>query len=247
MIILAVAAIVGAGATGVWAVAQQADRSKADALQAELEKAALTLPEKRREEIGEPAQEVEDDKINWTEMQTELALTRRREVTAEQQTAASRTRPPGMRAVASADYKNVVTKEVNVTRLPLLVPEGGRIAETLKVYSQGDSYSATAEVEDGVSMRMSGSRKKLVVGDAAAAQRRIKAMNGDQPKLPSLDTPYLIARSDSSTDLSFAKFGAGYVLSLMCDDPADARCANDDFILALASQLSLLNPDAEGE
>lgn len=245
--IFATVALAGVGATGVWAVAQQADRTAGDALQENLEKSALTVPREKREEIGKPAEEPVDGKINWTEMQTELALTKRREVAADQSVAAAAARPPGMRATSAEQYKNVVVREVNVTRLPLLVPEGGRIAETLKVYSQGDSYSATAEVEDGVSMRISGARKKIVVGDQESARSRIKAMRAEQSALPSLDTPYLITRSDSSTDLSFAKFGAGYVLSIMCDDPADPRCAEDAFIVALASNLSLLNPEAEGE
>ncbi len=180
-------------------------------------------------------------------MKTELALTGRRDVSTPQAATRAASRPPGMRAASAEQFKNVVVLEVNLTRLPVLAPEGARIRETLKVYSLGDSYSATAEVEDGVSMRMSGARKKIVVGDQQTAQTRIKSMRAEQKPLPSLQTSYLITRSDSSTDLSFAKFGAGYVLSLMCDDPADARCANDDFIVALASQLILLNPDAEGE
>lgn len=242
------------GAAGLWAVAQQADRTAGDKLQADLEKQAVTRPAADAPPVGEPAEEVADGEINWTQMQTELALTKRREVTAEQQydpqrraAAAATARPAGMRAAAADQYEYVEVREVNVTRLPLLVPEGERIRQTLKIYSQGDTYSAVAEVEDGVSMRMSGARKKIVVGDEKSAQARIKAMRADQEMLASVDAPYLIARSDSSTDLSFSKFGAGYVLSIMCDDPADPRCAEDAFIINLASNFSLLNPEAGGQ
>ena len=152
-----------------------------------------------------------------------------------------------MRAAAAENFKTVVTREVNVTHLPVLAPEGSRIAQTLKVYSLGSSYSATAEVEKGVAMRMSGARKKLVIGDLRSARTRIAAMSKESRTLGSVDAPYLVTRSESSTDLTFAKFGAGYVLSIMCDDPADARCAEDDFIVKLASNLLLLNPEAEGE
>ena len=80
-----------------------------------------------------------------------------------------------------------------------------------------------------------------------AARQRFSAMRSSQQTLPGLDVPYLITRSELSTDLSFSKYGAGYVLSLMCDDPdGDDRCAKDDFIVALASNLSVLNADAGG-
>ncbi|HBS30980.1 MAG TPA: hypothetical protein DEA40_04455, partial [Parvularcula sp.] len=81
-----------------------------------------------------------------------------------------------------------------------------------------------------------------------AARAKFSAMRRQAKTLASVDAQYLITRSDSATDLSFAKFGAGYVLSLMCDAPdTDLRCTGDDFIVALASNLILLNPEAGGE
>jgi hypothetical protein len=222
------------------------DSAVADDPDAALQERALTRPLVDPPPIGAAARAVAGE-IDWIGMRTELALTQRREVAARQSIAGAAQRPPGLRAAAPDRFKNVVVREVNLTRLPVLAPEGARIAATLKVYSLGDSYSATAEVEDGVSMRMSGTRKSIVVGDQKNARARIAAMREERKILASLDAPYLITRSDSSTDLSFAKFGAGYVLSLMCDDPADPRCAADDSIVALASHLILLNPEAGGE
>lgn len=240
---IAAAGAVALGA-GVVAFAQQNDSGAGDRLQQSLEERALTRPRAAATPIGQPAQAVDDGEINWTQMRTALAVSARRDSAANQVVTATVARPPGMRAAAAENFKNVVVREVNVTRLPVLAPEGARIAQTIKVYSLGDSYSATAEVENGVSMRMSGARKRIVVGDLKSARTRIAAMRAESKSLASLDTPYLIARSESSTDLSFAKFGAGYVLAIMCDDPADARCAEDDFIVKLASNIFLLNPEA---
>lgn len=245
----AFAAALGAVAFGAAhvALAQTSDPSAGEKLQAALAERALTRPRADAAPVGQPSQEVADGEINWTQMRTELALTQRREVAAQQGVTAARLRPPGVRAAAAENFKNVVVREVNVTRLPVLAPEGARIAQTLKVYSLGDSYSATAEVEDGVAMRMSGARRKIVVGDLKSARTRIAAMRQERKSLASLETPYLITRSESSTDLTFAKFGAGYVLSIMCDDPADARCAEDAFIESLASNIILMNPEAGGQ
>jgi len=235
------------GAAAFVALAQTNDPEAGDRLRKSLADRALTRPAADAPPVGQPASETVDGEINWTEMRTELALTQRRELAARQTVTAAAARPPGMRAAAAENFRNVALREVNVTRLPVLAPEGGRIAETLKVYSLRDSYSATAEVETGVAMRISGARKKIVVGDLKSARTRIAAMREERKTLGSVNAPYLISRSDSSTDLTFAKFGAGYVLSIMCDDPADARCAQDAYITKLASNLILMNPEAGGE
>lgn len=247
---LAIAAALFASATGAATFVANAQTNDPDAgarLQAALEARAETRPRLSPPRIGLPARQIEESRINWTELRTVLAISARRDTGANQTTAAVIRRPPGMRSAPPERFQNVTPREVNTTRLPVLAPEGPRIAQTLKVYSLGSSYSATAEVEDGVAMRMSGARKKIVVGDARSARIRIETMRKEQRTLGSVDAAYLISRSDSSTDLSFAKFGAGYVLSIMCDDPADARCAEDAYIVKLASNLLVLNPDAEGE
>lgn len=226
----------------------QGDEAAAERLRAADKERALTIPRTNAPGIGAPAREVIDGRINWTEMRTELALTARREVAASTATTRAVARPPGLRASGADRFKLVRAVEINRAAVPVLAPEGERIAATLKVYSQGDSYSALAEVAPGVAMRMSGAKKKLVLGDAKAARAKFSALRAEQRTLPSLEVPYIITRSDSATDLSFAKFGAGYVLSLMCDEPeTDARCLGDDFIVALASNLLLLNPEAGGE
>lgn len=245
---IALAAIAATlGAASFAALAQTSDPEAGDKLQRSLAERALTRPRIDAPPVGLPTEKPVEGEINWTEMRTYLALSARRDIAAQQTTAAVVARPPGMRAAAAENFKNVVVREVNVTRLPVLAPEGARIAETLKVYSLGDSYSATAEVENGVAMRMSGARKKIVVGDLKSARTRIATMRKERRTLASMEAPYLITRSESSTDLTFAKFGAGYVLSIMCDDPADARCAEDAYIEKVASRIILMNPEAGGQ
>jgi len=247
---VAIAASLGAfmiGAVCDLASAQISDPAAADKLQAAQQQRAITRPRVDAPPVGLASTQIVEEKINWTEMRTELALTQRREIAARQATTANVARPPGIRAATAENFKNVAAREVNVTRLPVLAPEGARVAQTLKVYSLGDSYSATAEVENGVFMRMSGARKKIVVGDLKSARARIASMREDRKTLASVNSPYLVTRSESSTDLTFSKFGAGYVLSIMCDDPADTRCAEDAFIEKLASNMLLMNPEAGGE
>jgi hypothetical protein len=226
----------------------QSDDAAAETLRATLKERATTVPRENPPEIGAPAREVVEGDVNWTEMKTQLAISARRAAAAQQSPTRASAPPSGMRAVSAERFKTVRAVEVNRARVPLLVPEGDRIGATLKIYAQGDSYSATADAADGVAMRMSGARKKLVLGDARAARAKFSAMRQERKTLASVDSSYLITRSESSTDLSFSKFGAGYVLSLICDEPdTDARCLDDEFITGLASNLMLLNPEAGGE
>jgi hypothetical protein len=244
---LAVSAVAIAGIAGVVAAQDRTTSPAAEKLMQKLKERAETRPAARATAIGKPAKEVVKGEVSWVAMKTELALTARRDSVAKPNMAAQTARPPGVRAMAPERLKNVVVKEVNVTQLPVLAPSNERIQQTLKIYSLGDSYSATAEVEDGVAMRMSGARRKIVVGDARAARAKIASMKADGRVLPGLEVPYIISRSDSSTDLSFSKFGAGYVLALMCDDPeGDVRCTGDEFIVGLASNLIVLNSTAGG-
>lgn len=242
-----IAVMAAVAAAGSLANAQD-DTSEAEKLRTTLKERATTIQRKGSPEIGAPAREIIEGDVNWTEMKTQLAISARRDIASQQTVTRAVSRAPGMRAVAADRFRSVRVVEVNRAQVPLLVPEGDSIAETLKVYAQGSSYSATAEAADRVAMRMSGARRKLVLGDARAARAKFATMRQEKRTLASVDSPYLITRSDSATDLSFAKFGAGYVLSLICDEPdTDARCLEDDFIVALASNLMLLNPEAGGE
>ncbi len=242
---IAIAAATSLLAAFQGAGAQQNDPEFAERLREALDERATTRPRLAPPPIGTPAREAAVDAIDWIEMRRALAVSAQRDSAARRQTTtAVIARPPGLRAATAERFRRVAAIEINLTRLPLLAPEGTRVAETLKVYSLGDSYSAIAEVDNGVGMRMSGARRKIIVGDLKSARSRVAAMRAERKSLPSIGAPYLITRSESATDLTFAAFGAGYVLSIMCDAPDDIRCAEDDFITKLASNILLFNPEA---
>ncbi|HBS30981.1 MAG TPA: hypothetical protein DEA40_04460, partial [Parvularcula sp.] len=117
------------------------DDARAEALRADLKARAQTIARDRPPEIGEAAREVVDGDINWMEMRTQLAISARRDIGAQQTVTRAVARPPGLRAAGADRFKGVRAVEVNRAQAPVLVPEGGKIAETLKVYAQGDSYS----------------------------------------------------------------------------------------------------------
>ncbi|MEZ5896675.1 MAG: hypothetical protein R3C51_09755 [Parvularculaceae bacterium] len=241
---MAALAIVGAAASAQTRD-PQSETASADALRARLEADAITRPRIDPPPVGQNASEVIGSRVQWTEVQTSIDTTRRLDVSRSQTVTAVLPRAPGVRVSSPSAYQLADAREVARPVLPVLVPESADLANTLKIYGQTDTYSAIGDVAPGVAMRMSGARRKLVVGDARAARVKFDTMRKSRTVLPGLDAPYLITRSELSTDISFSKYGCGYVLSLMCDDPdGDARCAGDEYIVALASKMSLLNPGA---
>ena len=92
-------------------------------LEAAQKSRALTRPAAPAPAPGTPAPEIVEEPINWTEMRTEMAISARRDIQSQQTVTAVVGRPAGLRAASAERFQNVVTREVNLTRLPLLAPE----------------------------------------------------------------------------------------------------------------------------
>lgn len=185
--------------------------------------------------------------VDWNDVGATMAETRRRDAAGSNSTAATfAPRPEGLRALAPAQLQRVRPGEVDAVQMPVLVPASNEILSSVQVFGQANAYSAIADAGSGLAFRISGARKRLVLEDPPAPRLAMERMRNARPPLPGLGARYVITRSDSSTDLSFSRFGCGYVLSLICDDPdSDVRCAEDDFIVSLASSMVLLNDRAE--
>jgi hypothetical protein len=256
--------LVMAGLFGLWAVAlAQSDETS----QPEKEEEATRPPEKIRAFIkerektrpklappplGKPVDRVETSDVNWDAVDKLVEDVRIRDLRAQTagqdekdtgETAPSR----GLRKMTPKSLPRVKALEIERPGLPVLVPGTPEVLESVQVFGQENSYSAIADGGEGVAIRISGSRKKVVVGSPPVVRRRLEEFRSEKKSLPQFGARYLITRSDGVTDLSFSRWGCGYIISVMCDDPyTDARCAEDDFITELASSLVLLN-DRPGE
>lgn len=209
-------------------------------LQEMLEERAKSRPRLSRPPLGNVPLRDAVAEISWDEVS--VLLSRADE---------TRTRQ-GLRRPTPNDLPLVRPPELARVSLPILVPGTSEILSSVVVYGQPDAYTAKAEAGDGAALRVSGSRKRLVLPTRTQAGERLRKLRASRPPLPGLDAEYVITRSVSSTDLSFSRFGAGYVLSLMCDEPeTDERCTDDAFITSLASSMAVLNEapatDEEGD
>lgn len=206
--------------------------------------------------IGLAPTRVIEGQIDWALAGRLVAVTQRadaartnatRAITAPTASSATAGVQPGLRAVEASRLPRLAPPEVARVSIPVLAPATTEIAQSLQVIGQESAYTAIATAADGVALRISGARKKLVLPEQASPRLKLRQMRAQQRTLSGIDAEFLISRSENSTDLSFAKFGAGYVLSVICDDPDDARCAEDDYIISLAERMALLNPERLGD
>ncbi|WP_306253565.1 M23 family metallopeptidase [Parvularcula sp. IMCC14364] len=210
---------------------EQARASPVEALQDRLQQVRDNAPSLPRLPFGEPPQPSRPE-INWAEVEAKFE--------ADRQNARDDLR--SLQGDLADRLPKLSRPELNAVLMPVLIPAAAEVErDSLSIIGQPDAYSATGSLADGTALRVSGSRKKLILQKPPRILERLKQLRAEKPELPSLEAKYIITRSESSTDLSFSRFGCGYVLSLICDDPNnDGRCAEDNFITALADSMQLL-------
>lgn len=183
---------------------------------------------------------------------TELRATLRRSDTESSEgpspSPASRPVPRGIDRITSERLATRERIEIDRVFVPLLLPADPALVDKFTVYGMNNIYTASAAIDASASISITGTCYRVVGGDPDMTARRARTAASSR-RLLAIDAPYEISRNQSGTDLSFSRFGCGYVLTLECDDPeANERCAGEDYITALASSLIIANPAiAEGE
>lgn len=154
------------------------------------------------------------------------------------------TPPPGIRAMSAERLRTADPKEIERARLPVLLPAALR--DRMKIYGMENVYTATARIDAEARLLISGTCNRVVGGapETVAFRKRI----AERPRrLEGTGASYQISRNDFGVDLSFSKFGCGYVMTIECGDPgADPRCTADDYITDLAQSMILANPELAG-
>ena len=155
--------------------------------------------------------------------------------------------PPGIRALAADRLASVEREEVERVLLPVLIPAHPDVRDKIKVYGMENVYTATADIDVNASLSVTGTCNRVVGGDPEIAAFR-KRLAARPQRRTGTGAAYHISRNDFGVDLSFSKFGCGYVMTVECASPADdIRCAEDDYITGLADSMILANPELAEE
>ncbi|MEM8986997.1 MAG: hypothetical protein AAGC95_09765 [Pseudomonadota bacterium] len=235
------------------ALAQTSDDFPMQRLRAFLEERAATRPVLNPPPIGRAPLREDAAQIDWAQVDRLLAEAEKRDAAVRQKLSrgvagASDRLSEGLRSLSADRLPNIAAPELDRVRMPVLVPSSIEVLNTVQVFGQPDAYTAIATAAPGVALRISGARKKLVLERPPRPSEALKKLREERPPLPGMGSKYVITRSESSTDLSFSRFGCGYVISITCDDPdRDARCTEDAFITSLASSMALLKASAVEE
>lgn len=149
--------------------------------------------------------------------------------------------PPGLRSAAEQLRAALPAPEIARVEAPLLIPAGLR--EEFNIYGMQNIYTAVSAIDQNAYVSISGTCNRVIGGDPNIVEARRRLAEGP-PQLPGLRAEYHISRNDFGTDLSFSKFGCGYVVTIECSAPSrDPRCASDDYIIGLADSMVLVNAE----
>lgn len=150
--------------------------------------------------------------------------------------------PPGIRAMAASELRNADEEEVARARIPVLIPADPSVRDRIKVYGMENVYTATAVIDAEATLSITGTCNRVVGGDPDVVEFR-KRLAEKPRRLDGTGAAYHISRNDFGVDLSFSKFGCGYVMTIECGDPsADERCSGDEYVTTLADSMILANP-----
>ncbi len=242
----------------VYAYAQTRSAEDGEALQQSLREKAVRIPARRtaaaasKEDQSTAARPL-PRQPNWAEVRADLERTAGEDAqqqTSQQTLSRVQTQPvaplPGLRALAANRLANVERVEVDRVLIPLLLPAHPDIRDKLKVYGMENVYTATAAVDENASLSITGTCNRVVGGDPRVVEFR-KRLAARPRRLTGTSAEYHISRNDYGVDLSFSKFGCGYVMNIECGNPADdQRCAADAYVTALAESMILANPERAG-
>lgn len=242
------------------------DREKGEALQERLKERALKIPARGLAAALRAARDGRADRARVLPGRPDLAALRdelartEREDAAQQRTLsealtigpsarrATTPPPPGLRILEAKDLPRVASAEVDRVRIPVLIPAISGVRDKIKVYGLENAYTATARIDAETLLSISGTCHRVIGGDPNIVAFR-KRLAESPPRLPGAGAAYYISRNPLGVDISFAKFGCGYVMTVECGDPdRDPRCVEDDYIKGLADSMILINPAlAEGK
>ena len=250
------------------ALAQTADQTQGEtegeALQRELEEKAIRIPESglaaalKAREDGRSERALTERRLpDWEEVREELARTSDEDATRDTTTQnneiilsapnALLPPPPGIRAFAAERLPRTDRPEVDRVAMPVLAPAHPDIRNKIKVYGLDNAYTASAAIDQGANLSISGTCDRVIGGPPPVKDVR-RRLALARPILSGILAPFDISRSEFSTDLSFSKFGCGYVISIECTNTAnDTRCSGDDYIMMMARSMLLINPERAGE
>lgn len=125
------------------------------------------------------------------------------------------------------------------TRVPVLLPDDGRMVERMQLFAKPDFYVAVLREETFV-LQITGTRVDQGKLEARSARRRMKRSQSEEG--------YTYQRTEYGVELSFTRYNVSYNISCECREPeTDSRCKDDAYVRQLAESLVFVGGAPEGD
>lgn len=119
--------------------------------------------------------------------------------------------------------------DLSKTKVPVLLPDDGRMVERMQLIAKPDFYVAVLKEEEFV-LQITGTRVDQGKLEASAARARMESGRSEKG--------YTYQRTDYGVELSFVRYNISYNISIECREPdTDSRCADASFATNLADSL----------
>jgi hypothetical protein len=123
--------------------------------------------------------------------------------------------------------------------LPLALPGDPGLLRDAALYAHGDFYTLSY-ADHGVSVALMGYARAFPLSQGAEARLPPGGLAALRP-----EDGVEIEADEEGLEADFQRFGAVYGVLMVCDDPADTRCRNEDYVRTLILSLTVVLPTAE--
>jgi hypothetical protein len=108
------------------------------------------------------------------------------------------------------------------------------------VFPEGDTYSATVQLEQGATVTILGTRRARILDGQDAAARTLVQRSGDTAALYQM-TDMFVEQTETGHSISFTRFGVAYSVEISCRNVlVDPRCSDPAFVKDLAFSMGLV-------
>lgn len=118
---------------------------------------------------------------------------------------------------------NLNREQVDLTAVPILLPQDAKLAGNARIYSFGDYYTITADTA-GAGVSLSGTTTTVPL----PTTKPVKIESGPEQ--------LTLQRTVDGQLASFVRFGVLYTVEIRCDAPSDPRCVDDNYVLGLVGK-----------
>ncbi len=118
---------------------------------------------------------------------------------------------------------NLDRNQVDMTALPILLPQDPKLTAGARIYSFGDYYTITTNTTGG-RVSLSGTTTTVPL----PAGKPLKIQTGPEG--------LTVQRTVDGQLASFVRFGVLYTVEIRCDAPSDTRCLDDNYVLGLVGK-----------